>query len=69
MKSVSVFGKDFPFPAGERETLLKIQVPMGKNFDKKPYQDFVDKFDTDFVYESMYGEMFTHTTKDNEDQV
>jgi hypothetical protein len=63
-KSVTVFGKDFPFPIGERQTLLEIQTPLHLQFDKKPYQDFVDKFDADFTYECMYGKKSTHSTKD-----
>ena len=67
-KSVTVFGKDFPFPAGEKQTLLEIQIPMTLNFDKSSYKDFVDKFDAKFTYECMYGKTFTHNTKDNKDK-
>ena len=67
-KSVTVFGRDYPFPAGCEQTLLEIQTPMHTQFDKKPYQDFVDKFDADFEYECMYGKKFKHSTKDDKDK-
>lgn len=67
-KSVAVFGKDYPFPAGAEHTLLEIQIPTHTQFDKKPYQDFIDKFDADFTYECIYGKTFTHSTKDSKDK-
>lgn len=66
--SVSVLGKDFPFPSGSRITLLELHIANHIGFDKKPYQDFIDKFDADFVYHSMYGQAWEHSTKDNKDK-
>lgn len=67
-KSVAVFGKDYPFPAGTEQTLLEIQISNHTQFDKKPYQDFIDKFDADFTYECIYGKTFTHSTKNSKDK-
>ncbi len=67
-KKVAVFGKDFPFPAGSKQTLFEIQIPTHSQFDKKPYQEFLDKFDADFTYECMYGKKFKHSTKDHKDE-
>lgn len=66
-QKIEVFGRDYPFPAGAQQTLLEIQIATNLRFDKKPYQDFIDKFDADFIYHSMYGEQFTYSTKDNKD--
>lgn len=62
--SVSVFGLEYPFPAGDKKTLIEIGAPMHFDFDKKKYQDFLDKFDADLSYECMYGKRFKHSTKD-----
>lgn len=67
-KTVTVIGKDFPFPAGEKQTLLQIQIPTHDQFDKKPYQNFVNRFDANFTYECMYGKTFTYSTKNNQDK-
>lgn len=67
-KSISIFGKDYPFPAGAEHTLLKIQIASHAQFDKNPYQEFVDKFDVNFEYECMYGKKFKHSSKDLKDR-
>ena len=64
--TISVMGLDFPVPAGYQETLLEIQVPMTLQLDKKVYQDFLDRFDAEFVYQSMYGQRFLYHTYNKE---
>lgn len=60
---VSITGKDYPFPAGERTALLRIKIPMHLQFDKTPYLELMDRFDAIFEYECMYGNKFTHQAK------
>lgn len=60
---ISIIGKDYPFPAGERTALLKIKIPMHLEFDKTPYLELMDRFDAIFEYECMYGNKFTHQAK------
>lgn len=64
--TISTIGLDFPMPAGYREILLEIHVPMSMQLDKKTYQDFLDKFDAEFVYKSMYGQRFLYHTYSRE---
>lgn len=60
--TISTIGLDFPVPANYKETLLEIHVPTHTQFDKKPYQEFIDKFDAEFYYQSMYGQKFFYHT-------
>lgn len=64
--TISTFGLKFPMPSGYKETLLEIHVPMSMQLNKKSYQDFLDKFDAEFVYKSMYGQRFLYHTYSRE---
>lgn len=62
---VSMMGLDFPLPAGERQTLLEIHIPFSWDLKKDEYMAFLDKFDAEISYQSMYREgFFYHTYKD-----
>jgi len=61
----AILGKDFSFPSAQRKALLSISTPIHMGFDKIPYQEFVDKFDLEIEYRSMYGNKFTFCSKDD----
>lgn len=52
---ISLLGLKTAFPAGKKEVLFAIHMPMAMNFSKKIYQDFMDRFDLNLEYSSVYG--------------
>lgn len=52
---ISLLGLKTAFPAGKKEVLFAIHMPMYMGFSKQAYADFMDRFDLNLEYSSVYG--------------
>lgn len=64
--TISTLGRGFAFPTDRKEVVFAIHMAMHMGFDKELYKKFVDRFDLDITYTSVYGEPRTLSTKDEE---
>jgi len=63
--TISTLGRNSAFPIGKQEVLFSITTPMHMGFDKSEFQEFIDRFDVDITYTSVYGEKYSISTKEN----
>jgi len=63
--TIMTLGLESAFPSGRKETLLAIHVDKTLNFDEELYQKFLDRFDLEIIYKSIYNEKFSLSTKDD----
>jgi hypothetical protein len=54
-KDITTLGKNYALSSGEKLCLLGLTAPLHLSFERKIFQDFVDRFDIKIKYKSMYG--------------